>query len=388
MATQNRNLNLMEDQDDLLTAIWNSNALDRKYSGSLRFAKKPGAELDLSGWELVKKDVTLYAGEKGETPDGSRHYTVTVMERLAGDKPDLLYMTLADDGSAIEDEDELRNADFMHIRVASDNESTVQDTIAELVNGKIHIPKVVPENPNLVNIGFWNWNGRNACLSRRKMLATRWENVSKNYSASVGQALTDLSAVDPEHIPGKTVLLHGPPGTGKTSFLRTLALEWKSWCDLEVVIDPEVLFNNATYLTGMLEERRSSDRWTLLLLEDCDELIRKEAKQISGQALSRLLNATDGFLGYGHNLLVGITTNEPLEVLNEAVLRSGRCLAKVKVPALSREEATAWLDNPDLSQGLEGDTVLADLFALQNTTSVITERQPEEASQAAPGQYL
>ena len=30
-------------------------------------------------------------------------------------------------------------------------------------------------------------------------------------------------------------------------------------------------------------------RWRLLVLEDCDELIRGEAKQSSGQALSRAL---------------------------------------------------------------------------------------------------
>jgi hypothetical protein len=33
--------------------------------------------------------------------------------------------------------------------------------------------------------------------------------------------------------------------------------------------------------------------WRLLILEDCDELIRGEAKQSAGQALSRLLNLTD-----------------------------------------------------------------------------------------------
>jgi hypothetical protein len=382
--TENHNINLMvEDQDDLLAGLFNVEAIKRKYSGNVRIAKKPGVDLDLAGWDVVRSDTTHYTGEKGEAPDGTRHYTVAILSR----GEDVMYINTSDDGSPLEDPDELRHSDFVTIKIASDQgPAAIQATLAELVEGKIHVHKPVPENPNLVNIGFWSWSQMGPRLSRRKMLATPWEEVQQNYSATVGDALTDLGKIDPNNIPGKMVLLHGPPGTGKTNFLKTLALEWKSWCDLEIIVDPEVLFNNSDYLIQMLSERRQSDRWTILLMEDCDELIRKEAKAISGQALSRLLNATDGFLGYGHKLLVGLTTNEDLKNLHEAVLRSGRCLANIKVPPLTQAEATAWLDDPDLSAGLKGDTTLADLYALQSATGVITQKAPEAA--AATGNYL
>lgn len=45
-------------------------------------------------------------------------------------------------------------------------------------------------------------------------------------------------------------------------------------------------------------------RWRLLVLEDCGEFLRADAKQEMGQGLSRLLNLTDGLLGQGLNLLV------------------------------------------------------------------------------------
>ena len=70
------------------------------------------------------------------------------------------------------------------------------------------------------------------------------------------------------------------------------------------------------------------------MLEDCDELIRGEAKQSTGQALSRLLNLTDGLLGQGRNVLVAITTNEDLARLHPAVVRPGRCLAQIEVGPL------------------------------------------------------
>jgi hypothetical protein len=63
--------------------------------------------------------------------------------------------------------------------------------------------------------------------------------------------------------------------------------------------------------------------WRLLLLEDCDELIRSGAKEATGQALSRLLNLTDGLLGQGRNVLVAITTNEDIARLHPAVTRPG-----------------------------------------------------------------
>src|SRR5581483_4603609 len=103
----------------------------------------------------------------------------------------------------------------------------------------------------------------------------------------------------------------------------------------------------------------------LLLLEDCDELIRGGAKRATGQALSRLLNLTDGMLGQGRNVLVAITTNEDIARLHPAVVRPGRCLAKIEVGPLTRPEALAWLgdDAPgNVTVPAEGAT-LAELAA-------------------------
>jgi ATP-dependent 26S proteasome regulatory subunit len=132
------------------------------------------------------------------------------------------------------------------------------------------------------------------------------------------------------------------------------------------------------------EDAAGKGRWRLLLLEDCDELIRGEAKHTAGQALSRLLNLTDGLLGQGRNVLVGVTTNEDLERLHPAVVRPGRCLARIEVGRLTRAEAVNWLGT-DEGVGRDGAT-LAELYALRRGTSPASLPEPRGGTEA--GLYL
>ena len=129
-------------------------------------------------------------------------------------------------------------------------------------------------------------------------------------------------------------------------------------------------------------EDETSNRWRLLILEDCDELIRAEAKQAAGQALSRLLNLTDGLIGQGCRVLVAITTNERLDRLHPAVTRPGRCLAQLEVGRFPRAEAVAWLGHGE-GVGPDGVT-LAELFELRGESRRVERHEPA----ARAGQYL
>ncbi|GIH73860.1 hypothetical protein Plo01_02890 [Planobispora longispora] len=261
------------------------------------------------------------------------------------------------------------------LSVTAVSEDLARTVIAEISEGAT---EPAPESDH-VEMGFWWHNGHGSRRSGKPITASPWAEVRGNYARSLHTPLSRLMALTPDDIHGRLLLLHGPPGTGKTTLLRTLARQWRSWCQVDCVLDPERLFGSPGYLMEVAvgadshhdgEDGEDGKKWRLLVLEDCDELIRGGAKEAAGQGLSRLLNLTDGLLGQGRDVLVAVTTNEDLARLHPAVVRPGRCLAQVEVGALPYDEAAAWLG---AAEGLSpSGATLAELFALRDGVTAQT----------------
>lgn len=220
-----------------------------------------------------------------------------------------------------------------------------------------------------VEARFW-WSqpqGPNRQIART-LNAPSWSSIRSNYAASVRESLDRLVAERPPIAGGRLLLFHGAPGTGKTHATLALAGAWQGWLDTEVISDPEQLFASPQYLLDVVtrgrEARSRRDRWQLLVVEDAGEFLTPYAKSDNGQALSRLLNLTDGALGQATNTLVLITTNEKLDNMHEAIARPGRCLAGVSFAPLARDEIREWCRLHELPAPDRTSMTLAELYAL------------------------
>lgn len=282
----------------------------------------------------------------------------------------------------------------------------IAEATVEKYMGLLQEP-VKAKSDDQVSIEFCHASSRGVQRSRRNVRCPAWAELDGNYPAAAGVALGRLCATS-EPASGRLVLMWGAPGTGKTTAVRALAREWAAWCRTSYVLDPETLFGSSEYfhdlaLDGqrtlfddddeMLEMVRpkptSQPSWRLLVIEDADEVLRADAKLRSGQALSRLLNLTDGIVGQGMRTLVLVTTNEPVSELHPALIRPGRCLAQIEVGHLGASEAAAWLrreGHEELVAKLPaGGCSLADLYALVNEDAPLSARTE---SLFAPTGYL
>ena len=176
----------------------------------------------------------------------------------------------------------------------------------EMARLRALLPECPAEDARQVAVRFWTWAGERTTSYRRRLDIYQWETIRDNY---VGGTQTALDHVMQEFRPdgsGQLLLWDGPPGTGKTSALRALIWQWRTWCAAEYIVDPEVLFGaQPSYLVSVLlhddDERGSADEgeepkhpWRLLILEDSGEFLTMDAKERTRQALSRFLNVVDG----------------------------------------------------------------------------------------------
>ena len=128
------------------------------------------------------------------------------------------------------------------------------------------------------------------------------------------------------------VLLHGKPGTGKTSYIRYLISSLKK----NVIFLPPNMAGAITNpdLISILIDNQNS----IFVIEDAENIVVDREKDGSSP-VSALLNISDGLLSDCLNIQVICSFNTDISKIDSALMRKGRLIAKYEFKELEIEKA-------------------------------------------------
>ena len=151
-------------------------------------------------------------------------------------------------------------------------------------------------------------------------------------------------------------LLHGLAGTGKTTYIRYLINVLKK----KVIYIPPNLANSISD-PGLIDFFLKNSN-SILVIEDAENILMKRVNN-SAQAVSNILNLSDGLLSDCANIQILATFNTDVLNIDEALLRKGRLIAKYEFTKL--EESRTLKLGKKLGIKIEGENTLSDIY---NTT--------------------
>lgn len=128
------------------------------------------------------------------------------------------------------------------------------------------------------------------------------------------------------------VLLHGLPGTGKTTYLRHLIGKIKKRV---LFLSPNIAGNlvDPEFIDLLIDNPNS-----VVIIEDAENIIM-DRRTNQNSSVSNLLNISDGLLADFLNVQLICTFNSSLTMVDSALMRKGRLIAKYEFGKLSVRKA-------------------------------------------------
>lgn len=147
------------------------------------------------------------------------------------------------------------------------------------------------------------------------------------------------------------VLLHGKPGTGKTSYIRHLVSRLNK--DL-IFLPPNMAISitDPAFLGIMIDHPN-----TIIVIEDAENIVIDREKN-GNSPVSALLNISDGLLADCLNIQIICSFNTDISKVDSALMRKGRMIANYEFKPLEINKAR------QLSNKLGFDTIITEPMTL------------------------
>jgi hypothetical protein len=152
------------------------------------------------------------------------------------------------------------------------------------------------------------------------------------------------------------ILLHGAPGTGKTSYIKYLLSKQGK---RDFIFIPNDFVNELlqpNFVSFLITNKNS-----ILVIEDAEKVIISRDSNSENSVVSTILQLTDGLFSDFLNIKIICTFNTSIDKVDKALLRKGRMIAYYEFKALTTEKTNALLNTLDHSDGNKAMT-LAEIF--------------------------
>jgi len=153
------------------------------------------------------------------------------------------------------------------------------------------------------------------------------------------------------------ILLHGDPGTGKTSYIKYLTSLVKDKDVLFIPPSMAEMLSEPSIIPFLMDHRNS-----ILIIEDAERVIADREGNGSPAGVSNILNLTDGILGDCLNIQIVATFNMKREKIDSALLRKGRLIAEHKFELLSIDDTNKLLKHLNKNFISSEPMSLADIY--------------------------
>lgn len=194
--------------------------------------------------------------------------------------------------------------------------------------------------------------------------------LKKHYNDDIeGMHITTLKCLRQNNKSG-LILLHGVPGTGKSTYIRYLIHQLKK----KVIFMPPNFAKSleAPEVTRLLIENAN----TVFVIEDAEDLLVSR-DQFKNSSISMLLNLTDGLLGESLGIQIIATFNTHISNIDKALLRKGRLIGLYEFKALSIDKSKKLLEeNGIINTEIKQPMTLADIYNTeQNEFTINTNKR-------------
>ena len=202
-------------------------------------------------------------------------------------------------------------------------------------------------------VNLITYDGRDYNLTECKIADVKVD-IDKHYNDDFKPIYNDIANFLNNPKSG-LVILHGTQGTGKTFMIRHIINNFNKQF---IIINNSMMnsLSDPTFLNFILDHKNS-----VIILEDCEQLLKDRSENMFADGISNILNMTDGLYSDILNIKFIATFNSPDTSIDSALMRKGRLVAKYKFDTLSLEKTNKLLKELKKPEATEGMT-LTDIY--------------------------